>query len=65
MLVLSRKKGESIVLADSIIVTVVDVKRGAVRLGVTAPPDVRVLREELVNRTHRRPAAEVPSTTGP
>jgi carbon storage regulator len=65
MLVLSRKKGESIILAGSIVVTVVKVERGAVRLGITAPADVRVFREEVVNRTRGVPAAGAPVETGP
>jgi carbon storage regulator len=47
MLVLSRKVGESIVINESIRVTVVQAKNGRVRLGIDAPPEVRVLREEL------------------
>jgi carbon storage regulator len=47
MLVLSRKLGERLVIDESIVVTVVKVGRGKVRLGVEAPPHVRVLRQEL------------------
>jgi carbon storage regulator len=47
MLVLSRKTGEQIMIADDIIVTVVQMKRGRVRLGIVAPPEVAVRREEL------------------
>jgi carbon storage regulator len=47
MLVLTRKLGEGILIADSIIVSVVQVEKGKVRLGIEAPPEVRVLREEL------------------
>lgn len=47
MLVLSRKVGERVVIADGVIVQVVDVKRGRVRLGIKAPPDVPVRRAEL------------------
>jgi len=47
MLVLSRKVGESIVINESIRLTVVQVKNGRIRLGIDAPPEVRVLREEL------------------
>jgi carbon storage regulator len=65
MLVLSRKKGERIILAGSIVVTVLKVERGTVRLGITAPPDVRVLREEVVDRSRRVPAAGAPAPTGP
>ena len=47
MLVLSRKKSEKIKLGDSIEITVVRVCGNKVRLGIQAPPDVAVLREEL------------------
>jgi len=47
MLVLSRKVGESIVISDSIRVTVVKSDKGQIRLGIEAPPEVIVLREEL------------------
>lgn len=48
MLVLSRKIGERIVLPDSgIVLTVLGVRGGQIRLGISAPPDVMVYREEL------------------
>ena len=47
MLVLSRKKSEKIKLGDSIEITVVRVCGNKVRLGIHAPNDVPVLREEL------------------
>jgi carbon storage regulator len=52
MLVLSRAVGERLVIADHIIITVTQVDRGRVRLGIEAPPRVRVLREELGTRPH-------------
>jgi carbon storage regulator CsrA len=49
MLVLARRRNETIVLPDlGITVQVVAIRRGTVRLGIVAPPGVRVLREELV-----------------
>ena len=49
MLVLSRKVGESILISESIRVTVVQsAKNGSIRLGIDAPPEVIVLREELI-----------------
>ena len=47
MLVLSRKVGESIFINESIRVTVVGLRNGQIRLGIEAPPEVKVLREEL------------------
>ena len=59
MLVLSRKQAERIRLGDSIVVTVVRVSGDKVRLGIEAPPDVLVLRDELDSPEqveHRRAA---------
>jgi carbon storage regulator len=47
MLVLSRKIGERIVIADNVIIQVLAVRRGQIRLGITAPPSVSIRREEL------------------
>jgi len=47
MLVLTRKLNEKILIGDGIVVTVVELRGGKVRLGVQAPVDVKVLREEL------------------
>lgn len=47
MLVLTRRNGEEIKIGEHITITVVRIGPNAVRLGVTAPKDVRVLREEL------------------
>ena len=47
MLVLSRKVGERILIGDQIAVTVVRVNNGGVRIGVEAPHDMPVVREEL------------------
>ena len=47
MLVLTRKVGENIVIAGEIFVTVVSIDGGKVRLGVTAPGDVPVDRQEI------------------
>ena len=47
MLVLSRKVGEKILIGDSISVTVVRISGGGVRIGIEAPADLPVVREEL------------------
>ncbi|HLN28155.1 MAG TPA: carbon storage regulator [Gemmataceae bacterium] len=47
MLVLTRKLGERLVIADSIVVTVVQVQGNKIRLGIEAPAGVPILREEL------------------
>lgn len=48
MLVLGRKVDESIVIGDNIMIKVVSVENGVVKLGIDAPKDVSILREELV-----------------
>lgn len=50
MLVLSRKHGESIRIHDEIVITVVQLSRGRVQLGIEAPPDVPIHREEVFRR---------------
>ncbi len=47
MLILSRKKDEQIVIGDDITVTVVEIRGNKVRLGITAPEEVRVDRMEI------------------
>ncbi|MFW6169726.1 MAG: carbon storage regulator CsrA [Planctomycetota bacterium] len=47
MLVLSRKVGERIVIGDNVTVTVVRITGGGVRLGIEAPAEMAVVREEL------------------
>ena len=48
MLVLSRKKNESIIVNDNIVITVVDVRGDKVRIGIEAPRDVSVHRQEVL-----------------
>ena len=52
MLVLSRKKNESIVINNDIVITVVEVRGDKVRLGIVAPKDVPVHREEVYQAIH-------------
>lgn len=48
MLVLSRKLGEKIIIGNNIVVTVVKIDRNQIRLGIEAPQDVPVFREEIL-----------------
>lgn len=48
MLVLSRKLGEKIYIGENICITVVDIDRGKIRLGIDAPRSVPVFRQELL-----------------
>jgi carbon storage regulator len=50
MLVLTRKVGEKILVGDDVVVSVVEVNRGSVRLGVEAPQAVSILRFEVYER---------------
>lgn len=47
MLVLSRKKDQSILIGDSIVVTIVDLKGDKVKIGIDAPRDITVHRQEV------------------
>jgi carbon storage regulator len=66
MLVLSRKKNESIIINDNITVTVIEIRGDKVRLGIEAPKDVSVHRREVYeaiqnqSRTHD-PGSKVPA----
>lgn len=57
MLVLSRKAGEACIIGDNISITVLRVSGNQVRIGITAPAEVRVYREEVLERGAARQAA--------
>jgi carbon storage regulator len=65
MLVLSRKKNESIVINDDITIVVVEIRGDKVRLGVEAPKEVPVHRREVFDAIHRNEAAaeKIPEKT--
>ncbi|MGL1931420.1 MAG: carbon storage regulator CsrA [Desulfotalea sp.] len=50
MLVLSRKLGEGIIIGDDIVLKVVEVKGGSVRLGIDAPKDKKIYRQEIYEK---------------
>jgi carbon storage regulator len=61
MLILTRRVGETLMVGDEVTVTVLGVKGNQVRLGVNAPKEVAVHREEIyerIQREHDDPAAE-------
>jgi carbon storage regulator len=53
MLILTRRVGESVIICDDITITVLGVRGNQVRLGVNAPKDVSVHREEIYKRIHQ------------
>jgi carbon storage regulator len=57
MLVLSRKVGERILIGDHVTVTVVRIAGGGVRLGIEAPLEMAVIREELQGKLDKQPAS--------
>jgi carbon storage regulator len=66
MLVLSRHRDESIIIGDDIIVTVVDIRGDKVRLGIEAPPDIPVHRQEVyeaIQRENRKATQLKPEDT--
>ena len=54
MLILTRRQFETLVIGDNVTVTVLEIQGGRVRLGVNAPRDIVVNREELCEKTRRK-----------
>ncbi len=65
MLVLSRKKNESIIINDHITVTVVEIRGDKVRLGIDAPKDVSVHRREVYEAIQNQEMAARQSSSAP
>ncbi|MHB0959126.1 MAG: carbon storage regulator CsrA [Pirellulaceae bacterium] len=66
MLVLSRHRDESIMIGDEIVITIVDIRGDKVRLGIDAPQDVPVHRQEVyeaIQRENRKASQVQPSET--
>ncbi len=64
MLILTRKLGENIRIGDDIKITILEIKGGQVKLGIDAPPQVAVHREEIYERIreeNRRASGVSPS----
>ena len=59
MLVLTRRPGESIVVGQDIVVTVIEIKGGQVRIGIDAPRDIDVYREEIYEQVRQENIAAV------
>jgi carbon storage regulator len=63
MLVLSRKKNESIVINNDITVTVVEIRGDKVRLGIVAPKEVPVHRQEVYDQIHGKDSSAPAATS--
>ncbi|MCA9203979.1 MAG: carbon storage regulator CsrA [Pirellulaceae bacterium] len=66
MLVLSRHRDESIMIGDDVVVTIVDIRGDKVRLGIEAPQDIPVHRQEVyeaIKRENQRAAGMRPAET--
>ena len=51
MLVLKRKAGESIIVADNIEIKIIEVEEGRIKIGIDAPKEVSILRKEVLDET--------------
>jgi len=60
MLILTRRVGESVMIGDDVTITVLGVKGNQVRVGINAPKNVAVHREEIYERIKREQQGEVP-----
>ena len=58
MLVLSRRVDESLLIDKDIKITVLDIRGGQVRLGITAPESIKIHREEVFNRIQEESSEE-------
>lgn len=67
MLVLSRQRDESIIIGDNIVITIVDIRGDKVRLGIEAPTEIPVHRQEvyeLIQRENAQRRNSDPSASG-
>lgn len=53
MLVLSRERNQRIYVGKDIIITIADIRGNKVRIGIEAPEEIHIVREELVNKTEK------------
>ncbi len=59
MLVLTRRPGESIIIGKDIVITVIEIKGGQVRIGIDAPREIDVYREEIYEQVRQENLAAI------
>jgi carbon storage regulator len=65
MLILTRRVGESVMIGDEVVITVLGVKGNQVRVGISAPKTVAVHREEIYERIKREQQGDLTGQVGP
>ncbi|NUF48304.1 MULTISPECIES: carbon storage regulator CsrA [unclassified Gilliamella] len=53
MLILTRRVGETLIIGDDVVITILGVKGNQVRIGINAPKEVSIHREEIYNKIHQ------------
>jgi len=54
MLVLTRKPGEGIIIGDDIIIKIIEMKSGGIRIGIDAPRNTKIYRQEVYDRIRQK-----------
>lgn len=60
MLVLTRKREEVVVINKNVVVRIIEIRKGAVRLGISAPPDVPIARGEIATEPFQEKRRHLP-----
>ena len=64
MLILSRKVGQSLMLGDGVEITITEVSGDRVKIGISAPADIKVYRKEIYSTIQENQSAAVPAPSG-